>query len=42
MNIGWHLDMGEPLDLDNLLGDIALSYAQTRLEERDTYIDSWL
>src|SRR5262245_32838875 len=42
MKIEWHLDMGEALDPDNLLGDITLSNAQTRLEERDTYIDSWL
>jgi hypothetical protein len=42
MKIEWHLDMGEALDPDNLLGDITLSDAQTRLEERDTYIDSWL
>ena len=42
MKIEWHLDMGEALDLDNLLGDITLRDAQTCLEERDTYIDSWL
>jgi hypothetical protein len=42
MQIEWHLDMGEALDPDNLLGDITLSNAQTRLEEHDTYIDSWL
>ena len=42
MKIEWHLDMGEALDPDNLLGDIALSDAQTCVEERDTYIDSWL
>ncbi len=42
MKIEWQLDMGEALDPDNLLGDITLSNAQTRLEERDTYIDSWL
>src|SRR5262249_44832383 len=42
MKIEWHLDMGEALDPNNLLGDITLSDAQTRLEERDTYIDSWL
>lgn len=42
MKIEWHLDMGEALDPDNLLGDITLSDAQTRLEEGDTYIDSWL
>jgi len=42
MKIEWHLDMGEALDLDNLLGDITLSDAQTCFEERDTYIDSWL
>src|SRR2546425_11642503 len=42
MKIEWHLDLGEALDPDNLLGDITLSDAQTRLEERDTYIDSWL
>jgi hypothetical protein len=42
MKIEWHLDMGEALDPDNLSGDITLSNVQTRLEERDTYIDSWL
>jgi len=42
MKIEWYLDLGEALDPDNLLGDITLSEAQTRLEERDTYIDSWL
>src|SRR6266446_7583071 len=42
MKIEWHLNMGEALDPDNLLGDITLSEAQTRLEERDTYIDSWM
>jgi hypothetical protein len=42
MKIEWHLDMGEALAPNNLLGDITLSDAQTHLEERDTYIDSWL
>jgi hypothetical protein len=42
MKIEWHLDMGEALAPDNLLGDIALSDAQTCVAERDTYIDSWL
>jgi hypothetical protein len=31
-----------PLDPENLLGDITLSNGHTVLQERQTYIDSWL
>ena len=42
MKITWHLDEEMPLDPENLLGDITLSHGHTVLQERQTYIDSWL
>ncbi len=42
MKIAWHLDEEEPIDPENLLGDITLSDAHATLHERATYIDSWL
>ena len=42
MKIAWRLDEEMPLDLENLLGDITLSNGSTVLQERQTYIDSWL
>ena len=42
MKITWHLDEEVPLDQENLLGDITLSNGHTVLQERQTYIDSWL
>ncbi len=42
MKITWHLDVEEPLDPENLLGDITLTSEQMSLGERDTYLDSWL
>lgn len=42
MKIAWRLDEEEPLDLEHLVGDIVIHAAQTTLEERETYIDSWL
>jgi hypothetical protein len=42
MKIVWHLDAKEPIDAENLLGDITLTVMQRSLGERDTYIDSWL
>ena len=42
MKIIWRLDEARPLDPENLLGDITLSNGHTVLQERQTYIDSWL
>ena len=42
MKIAWRLDEEMPLDPENLLGDITLSNGPTVLQERQTYIDSWL
>lgn len=42
MKIVWNLDAEEPLDLENLVGDIVIHAADTTLAERETYIDSWL
>ena len=42
MQIAWRLDEEESIDPNNLIGDIVLSDGRTTLNERDTYIDSWL
>ena len=42
MKIAWRLDEEMPLDPENLLGDITLSNESTVLQERQTYLDSWL
>jgi len=42
MQIVWRLDVEEPIDPENLLGDITLTDGQMSLGERDTYLDSWL
>ena len=42
MKIVWRLDEEMPLDPENLLGDITLSHGDIVLQERQTYIDSWL
>jgi hypothetical protein len=42
MKIAWRLDEEIPLDPENLLGDITLSNGDTVLQERQTYLDSWL
>ncbi len=42
MKIAWTLDEEEPIDPENLLGDIILTEGETTILERNTYIDSWL
>lgn len=42
MKIAWYLDAEEPIDPENLVGDITLSDAHATLHEHETYIDSWL
>jgi len=42
MKIAWRLDEEMPLDPEHLLGDITLSHGDTVLQERQTYLDSWL
>ena len=42
MKIAWRLEEEMPLDPENLLGDITLSNGATVLQERQTYLDSWL
>lgn len=40
MKIEWLLDEEEPLDPENLIGDITLTEGEATIIERNTYVDS--
>lgn len=41
MKIEWVFDREEPIDLENLLGDLSVSDADSTITVQSTYIDSW-
>jgi hypothetical protein len=42
MKIEWLLAEEEPIDPENLLGEIILTEGEATILERNTYVDSWL